>query len=437
MVENITVTATKKTPPTSDLSVYVNGKILNRFESFSVSHSLDTVPMSFSIQYAYNEGDNSEPLNFLSTTTTSDTSDYGLLTAGQKVEIYLEKQKVITGYIDSTSESTSYEQHQLSIDGRSKTSVIVDSTTDQPPGLLPTALVSLADVADYMFSGFGISTKDNTNSETKYPIAGYAQIDLTTKPYDYVAMLAQYEGKLLYDNEYGQMVIDNVPTGNSSKTKITDKNSTFEDIVNYKTTLGRYRNYRTVINAYGGPAGIDKSLIQDVSASDPAPNELPPGKNLTIVSQMMYPENGDVNGLREFQQSLIQYTANVNWGRGQTITATAAGFLNPLTQKLWRINTIVSLDFQVPQIQGDYVIQSVTYYFDQYAGRRTDLVFVRREALLQQPITITPTIAGVNDPNNLQTDSDDGSIKDQTDKKTQKLNVPDDPPANAKPVGDS
>ncbi|MBS1017257.1 hypothetical protein KBX73_14830 [Acetobacter persici] len=393
MAEEVTVVGHNKTPASGDLTVYVDGKIINRFESFSISHSMDVVPISFSLQYGLSEGVNDNMLIKKLKKTNSDKN--GILPVGKKVRIYLEKELVITGYIDSTTEAYSHDSHTLSIEGRSKTSVLVDSSTDKPTGTLPTNLVTLYDIADYMFSCFKIKTEDlSGNKAPKHKLAEYAQIDLTTKPYDYVSMLSQFEGKLLYDDGRGYMIINDVAS-KASDTALTDKNSKFENIMVHRTTLGRYRKYRFVINSYGGPAGWG-SLIDDVVSSDQNPDDLPFNKNITLVSTSGYPEDGNTDGYRMFTQDLANYTASVNWGRGQTVTALASGFIDPTTKKIWKINTLVHFNYKKPYIKGDYVVQSVTFFIDQFGGKKTELTFVKKESLIIEPVTLAPPIDGVN-----------------------------------------
>lgn len=429
-MSDIVVSSKKTKTNNNDFTVKVNGKILNRFNSFNVSHSIDTVPMSFSLEYSLSDGESGNELNLFSKKKEKDS---GLLVVGQKVEIYLGKSKILTGYIDNSSEVYDHNTHSLYVDGRSITQTIVDCETTKPAGILPTNLVSLRDVANYMFEDFGIFTLDKSNGLNKFQLSSIAQIDLTTKPFDYVSMLAQYEGKLLYDNEYGEIVISDVSNTKSGDLLLNDDNSIFENISVHKTTLGRYRKYTVVFTNYGGMAGINTSLIPNVVSYDPEPNELPPGKNHTVVNTAAYPTSDSSNGLILFAQNLAQWMANVNWGRGQTLSATATGFINPTTNDIWRINTLVSFDMKQPLIKGDYIVQSVNFSVDTYGGKLTELVFIRKEALSIEPITIAPMIAGVNQANNPETSSDDGSIKSSTDK-NQKLEVSDSPPPNAKPV---
>lgn len=465
-MSEIIVSSVKRIPPTTDVAVYIDKEIITRFISFSISHSIDVVPMSFTLEYGLSEGEAENTLQFIGKKTTTKTNKKGLFKVGQKIEIYLEKKKVLTGYIDNVSESYAFGQHVLYVDGRSITSVLVDVTTDKPSGLLPSSVVTLRDAANYMFEGFGIKVIDNTDGETKRNIAAYTQIDLTTQPYNYVANLALYEGKLLYDNELGCMVIDNVPEPTKEKKQpgetdngyvpvgtdkdgitimekkqktnvLTEENSNFQQISNHRTTLGRYREYRFVINSYGGQAGIDQSLQVDITVEDPDKNELPPGKKQTIINTAAYPDSsvGGENGLAEFTKTLAQYTANKNWGRGQTVTALAKGYINPMTNTIWKINDLVNFDYEKPKIKGYYVVQSLNFSLDSYQGRVTELVFVRRESLLPEPVTLSPLIAGVNEgASNTETSSNSGNLKDSSDPKTQKLNVPDTPPDNAKPI---
>lgn len=359
MSDTTTVKGTplNRTPPTDDVTVYVNNRLVTRFESVSISKAIDLCPMTFSLVYGMKDGESDKSvLDFISKKSKTNTNSSGLLIKGQKVEIYLMKQKVLTGYIENTVESFSHGGHILSVSGRSIVSPIVDCTTDKPSGWSPDSTSNLSDVANYMFGGRGIKVIDKTDGSVKFKFGLIGQIDLTTKPFDYVSMLCQYEGKLLYDDEYGRMVIsdvaekksledsthdvngntylytdkDGVQVWDSTNKKINSFNddivaNLFERIEWFQTTMGRYRSYTVLINAYGGPAGVDQSLVAVPSVSDPFPNELPPGKTLTIVSQSAYPTDGDVNGIVEFQKALLQYNANRNWGASQTLSVTGVG----------------------------------------------------------------------------------------------------------------
>ncbi|GBR14145.1 phage baseplate assembly protein [Gluconobacter frateurii] len=461
----VTVIGTKlnRTPPTDDVTVYVDNKIVSRFENVSISKAIDLCPMTFNMSYGLKDGETGDALDFFSTDVDEDSiNSSGLLVKGQKVEIYLMKQKVLTGYIENAVESYSHGEHILSISGRSIVSPIVDCTTDKPSGWSPDSTSNLSDVANYMFNGRGIKVVDKTDGSVKFKFGLIGQIDLTTKPFDYVSTLCQYEGKLLYDDEYGRMVIADVASKESLEDSTHDVNGNtyvgtdsdgvqewdmtnkkintfnddvvaqlFEKIEWFQTTLGRYRTYSVVVNAYGGPAGIDNSLIPVSPVNDPQPNELPPGKTLTIVSTAAYPTDGNVNGLIEFQKTLLQYMANKNWGASQTISITATGFINPITKKLWKPNECFGFSLTKPKIQGDFVVQSVNFYESRDSGKMTDLVFIRREALTPEPIVITPMIAGTNNVDIPEDSTNNGQSTTSTDK-NQRLNISDTPPPNAK-----
>ena len=427
------VSALKRRVPTKDLVIYIDGKILNRFESFNITQSIDIVPFTFEIQYAFSGGESSNsPLDIVTKLTKEDDDARGLLKAGQKVEIYLEKEPVLTGYITSVAEAYSHERHVLYVDGRSRTSVLVDASTDRPAGMIPDSVISLSDAADFFFKGFGIHTDDRTGGDTPRPIAGFAQYTITDKPYEIMAGLAQYEGKLLYDHGQGQMVISDVAKPTNGKA-ISDTTHKFESVVKHSTTLGRYRKYTSLLNSYGGPAGIDKSQIIVPSSQDPYPDELPPGQNMTIVSQAAWPSDGNTNGLADLQKARVDFLARKNWGRGQTVSVTSAGFINPSTGKIWKINSSVKLNLTKPLINDEYIVQAINFRIDRNEGSNTDLVLVKREALTIEPIAINPSFAGTNISPvvNTEDSSNDGSLKSQTDKNNN-LNIKDNPPSNAK-----
>ena len=96
----------------------------------------------------------------------------------------------------------------LYVSGRSLAQVVVDGTTIKPSGQIPTAVTTLSQLAQYMVGNDNgdklVEVIDKTGGDTPHPLVGLGQIDLTTRTYDYLAMMAQYEGKIIYDDHSGR-----------------------------------------------------------------------------------------------------------------------------------------------------------------------------------------------------------------------------------------
>lgn len=409
--------------------VVVNGQQLNRFESWTISRSLDVVPMSFSLTYAYEQG---EAESIFSKVGKSSSS--GVLAVGSRVEFYLDGLKLFTGYVDSTDEGVEHGNHMLYVSGRSLAQVVVDGTTIKPAGQIPTAVTTLSQLAQYMVTNDNgdklVEIIDKTGGDTPHPLVGLGQIDLTTRTYDYLAMMAQYEGKIIYDDQYGRLVIDSVASGSSTTIGFQDK--LVKRLFRHQSNLGRFQKYQVIVNAYGGQAGVNNSVFAIPPVSDPTPSQIPNGRILTFVSQASYPTDGNTNGLIEFQTALAHVTANRNWGRGDVITATLAGHKNPTTNKPWELNSLLKIDFSqqasAPQMSEEYVISDIQFVLDR-GTKETSLTLVRKESLQVEPLTITPPIAGVNNATTQGIDSP------ATKQGNGQLPLTDQPPTNAKPQG--
>lgn len=434
MSTDVTVTGKKNTLP-DGFVVLVNNQIINRFIAWEINHSLDIVPMSFSMTYAFQDGEQNTNILSLFTKAVSTgpkVNHTGSLAVGAKVEIYLDKYKIFTGYIDSTTNGLQHGQHVLEVSGRSLCQKITDGTTIQPnAGQVPGTLTSIKQVAEWLLTaqdGTQIVDVVDLTTSTPRPLASLTNINLTTKSYDFLATLAQYEGKLLYDDRFGRLVIDDPASG--AVTTLNLKDPIIKSLFRHRTNLGRFQAYTAVIDPYNAIAGVNSSAVPHVTAMDQTPSEIPDGKIMTFVSEASYPMS-DASGWQTFQQNLVNVTAKRNWGRGDVISLSVVGTKNPMTKKPWEINSLIKINYGTdlkPNMSDEYVVSDLAFTLSR-EEHETHLILVRKEALGVVPIAITPPVAGVANP------SDQSSlVPSPNQQKNGSLNVTDSPPPNAKPV---
>ncbi|MBF0892756.1 hypothetical protein HKD28_15295 [Gluconobacter sp. LMG 1744] len=414
--------------------VTVNKKQFNRFTSWEISHSIDIVPMSFSMTYALSDGEKNTDLTSLFSKAKGPAVDAsGFLAVGAEVEISLDGYRIFTGYIDSTTNGLHHGQHLLQVSGRSKCQKITDGTTIQPnAGQTPGTLANIKQVADWLLTAQDgnkiIEVIDKTDGSTPQPLVNLTSINLTTRAYDFLANLAQYEGKLLYDDRFGRLVIDNPASGQTTLVGINDK--LIKSFYRYRTNLGRFQSYTAIINPYDAIAGVSNQSVPHVMAKDQTPSEIPDGKILTFVSESSYPTS-DATGWQRFQQNLVNVTAKRNWGRGDVINLSVVGTKNPTTNKPWEINSLLKINYGTasqPKISDAYVIADITMSMSR-DEHETQLTLVRQESLGVIPVAITAPVAGVGSPS-----TQSGVVPNANQTKAGNLQVDDTPPPNAKPV---
>ena len=417
--------------------ILVNNKIFNRFLSFEVSHSIDVVPMSFSMTYAYKDGE--ENTNILSmfekaTVPKRPVDSQGFLTPGAPIKIFLDKYCLFTGFVDSVDNGLTHGQHMMQASGRSTCQVITDGTTIQPNvAMVPNTLTSIRQVAEWLVTSSDgnqlIHIKDLTNDDTPQPLAGLANINFTTKTYDFLADLAQYEGKLLYDDRFGRLVIANPAQGDSHKLRIND--GMIESFTRHRSNLGRFQKYNVIINSYNAVAGVQPTPASTRTAMDQTPSEIPNGKILSFASQASYPTSGNADGWVKLNQQLVDVTAKRNWGRGDVISLVVRGTTSPSTKQPWSINDTMQIDYGTrlnPNLSDVYVISDIVYRLS-HDEHSTEMTLVRKESLGVIPTSITPPVSGVNNP-----DTASNIVQSANQSKDGSLNVNDSPPANAKPT---
>ena len=134
------------------IALYVNGSLYEGWKKVFVDRGVESVSGSFTLDTGDKWNMNKDPLK---------------IKPGDKCEVRINGDPVITGWIDSSSRSADAESHSVSVSGRDVTCDIVDCSAEVPSFELKN--ITLADLARMLCKPFGIQVVDKTHDAEVFP----------------------------------------------------------------------------------------------------------------------------------------------------------------------------------------------------------------------------------------------------------------------------
>jgi prophage tail gpP-like protein len=183
--------------------------------------------------------------------------------------------------------------------------------------------------------------------------------------------MARAVGMLLWDDEKGRLVISKGATGGRAASAIIEGQNA--EVVEANLTADqRFARYMVVGQ---GPSDINGHInaIGEI-AKDPEAAKL---RHRTRIIPFELP------GLDEYQTKRAQWEANRRYGRSLLVRVTVTGWRDG-AGKLWKPNTLVSVDLPAAKIKGDRVIAEAVWQRGEQ-GTQTILTLMPPKALDVQP----------------------------------------------------
>ena len=189
-----------------EVSILIDNNSITGWKSVVISRSAESIPNAFAVTCAEPFPD--EPTKIIAN-------------PGSPVVVRIGKDTVLTGYVDRYDASMTPHSHEVMITGRGLCGDLVDCSADiinapaPKPGQatikggMGSAPNTLA-LASLLASPFGIKARSAVADLG--PVIPNFQIALGETPYEIIAKVAQYCGYLVYEDEYGMLVLDRVGT---------------------------------------------------------------------------------------------------------------------------------------------------------------------------------------------------------------------------------
>lgn len=271
--------------------------------------------------------------------------------AGKTCEIHIAGVRVQTGIIDSAPANFDATSHGLRLEGRDRTSDLVDCSAPAVQWIGRT----LADVARDLCKPFDIKVIDRAGLKTPFK---------TYKPHDGDSIFAaldqgaRYRGVLLLSDVEGNLIIDRVGSVTAADTLELGKNI---------ISGSGGRDLRECFSAYtvkGQKRGSDPAATAQVTATITDRQLITRHRPLTLVC------DGPVTA--GAARTRAKWEASVRAGRAQAITYKVKGWQQS-TGALWEPNQKVQVIDPYNDINEKRLITDVTYSLDDQSGEVAEI----------------------------------------------------------------
>lgn len=312
--------------------VFISNKQYNGWKSFSIKRRLDSFSGSFSmdIHDRFREDGSRWPIK-----------------PGEKIQIFIGKDKIFTGYIDTLSASADADSRSFSVSGRDLTGDLVDCVPKQQGELKNLTLLQLCET---ICAPFGISVQnvvtDKKVLSEKFEIW---RIKPSETAFETLDRAAKQRGVFLIANDFGQLRITRKGRFRASSEIVQGVNAV--SISASYDNKDRFSEYKVV----GQAPGSDKFSGQNVSS--------PSAKAFD-------------RGIDRFRPTIIVSETNIDQGKAQdranwenTLRAANSFKVNVSLYdffqqdgRLWRINEIVKVTSGFIGLQKqDLLVRSVDF----------------------------------------------------------------------------
>lgn len=340
------------------MELEVNGIRYGRFTEASAVISLDSIARGFSFTAVSTEG---LPLPFK---------------GGEPCRVIVDSDPILDGFIELVSVDYDARGHSITIEGRSKTGDIVDSSLQ---GKEINAPISLQKIIEGVISeiGLDIAVIDNTTIEDFNEAEDKIGPAVGENAFDFIERLARKRQVLLTsDGDSNVVITRSEPTQidvNLQNVVQSNSNNIISGSVSYDRTQ-RFRDYfvksqqNTSSLVFGGSASLADVVDQGGVALD---DEVRGGRQLVMKAEKA--SSNDQATERAI------WEANIRRTRSQVYSSTVNEYRTQ-SGELWSTNKLVTITDEFADINARMLINSISFKFDITQGRKTVLGFVDKDA---------------------------------------------------------
>ena len=281
--------------------------------------------------------------------------DVRVVRPGERCEVLIDGEPVVTGYVDAVSPRYDANSHQVTVTGRDATADLVDCSAVAGDGRVSGS--TLAGLARIIAKPFGLPVVVVGNAGAT-PLPGEYALEEGETAFEALERAAKFSGALLYSDGRGRLVIGNAGADRAGADLVEG--------VNIKSASAEWswRERFSTVTVKGQAAGDDEDFGETVSqvssrATDPAINRYRP---LVVIA--------DTQTVTATAANRAEWEVKVRRGRGARATVTVSGFY--AGDRVWTPNMLAHVRSAWLSADRDMLISRLTYMLDE-AGRRTEL----------------------------------------------------------------
>lgn len=341
------------------VELLVNGKKYRGWTEIQVTKAMDAIAGAFTISLTERwVGDGVTP---------SQIQAWPILN-GDRCQVTIDGETIIDGYIDQFRPSFSPTDHTIEVQGRDKTSDLIDCTAFHQPDQWKN--LDLLQIAKILCEPFGVSVRADVDVGTKFESIKLQQGETVFAALD---RLARFKKIILSPDTAGGVLLTRAGRNRSS--------SRLQQGVNIKSASGildtsqRYSLY--IVKGQNTSAKTDDAELEAHAEARATDSDIPRYRPLVLMA-----ETGATNGSA---MDRAVWEANVRLGRSATASVVVRGWRQGLTGPLWVPNLLIPITASLLRLDGDMLIRQVTYRRTQSGGTEAELSLVSPQAFSPEP----------------------------------------------------
>jgi prophage tail gpP-like protein len=344
-----------------DVSLVINGQAFRGWESVSIRRAIDAISGAFSLGVTDRWQDSQQPWEF---------------TLGSDCTLRVERDTILTGYIDNAGFVDGPGEHSIQISGRDRAGDLVDCSAIDCPVEYSRA-TSLFTIVQNICAPYGVDV--DCQVDYKFP-----KFSLQTGEscFEAIDRACRAAGALATNDGCGGIRIVQAITGESGEALVVGKNvkraSASYDMSN------RYRDY-VVLSQQSGGDDTDAEAIATVKGTASDPDVTRP-RTLKIKAEEQIGTTG--------AQKRALWEAATRAGKSGVVSIEVQGWRDS-TGKLWEVNTLHPVWAPKLQIRGvQLLLTSVDMSMSKTEGTVTRMQLCRPDAYLPEPLKATKISGG-------------------------------------------
>lgn len=355
----------------------VNGVKYEGFTDISVTRSIENFANQFSFSTTVREGSTqADDLGF--TRISSIKRIQNDLMVQDEVRVFIDDNLILTGFIEDLNISYDAGSHSISVSGRDKTGDLIDSSTQKKvytqldfiklvEKILSDNGYSSIKVINNLTAG-SLTTLDNSDNTANTNSISPENNDSIAQFIDSIAKKVQV---LVYTNKDGNLVVtregDEEVNGSLINTANGENNNILSGNIKV-SSLDRF-NRLFVFAQAGNKDFTSQTVSQQGDATD---SEVRTSRKKII--------NYNKPSLNLSLQNYAKWSINIRRAKGARYNCRVQGYYTTRENKeIWQPNTLVQIKDDLCQVNGQFLIQGVTYTKSNQ-GSFTDLSIVNRGA---------------------------------------------------------
>lgn len=328
------------------LKLIIDGDEITEWQNVSIRRSMTSLADSFNLVLVNRNVDVAE---------------------GKICQVEYDGQTIITGYIDSVSINYSANSLSVSVEGRSKSSDLVDCSAIDERGSGQFRDMTVLQICERIAGFYGISIVPTDAARKATPIKKFT-IETGETAYEAILRAVKMRGLLAYSDPLGRVIIGTADDSVDASDHISDESNVL--------SATSKRSYKDRFSTYTGKSQPTGKTGKSRSLSSVFDSALNRQRIKIIIAENL--EYGDS------LKSRLQWQKNVDIGKSKTVQYTVAGW-SQVTGGLWKPNTLINVVDSTLGINDNLLLTEVTYNLSVNDGETTSLSLQPRESLTVEP----------------------------------------------------